>query len=38
LYGFLKDDIIDGGDPLDGKEVVITPQKKVNEIPVGEYK
>lgn len=27
-----------GGNPLDGKEVVITPQKKVNEIPVGEYK
>jgi len=38
LYGFLKDDAIDGGNPLGDKEVVITPQKKVNEIPVGEYK
>jgi hypothetical protein len=27
-----------GGNPLGDKEVVITPQKKVNEIPVGEYK
>ena len=29
---------IDGGNPLGDKEVIITPQKKVNEIPVGEYK
>lgn len=38
LYGFLKDDTIDGGNPLGDKEIVVTPQKKVNEIPVGEYK
>ncbi len=28
LYGFLKDDIIDGGNPLGDKEVIITPEKK----------
>ena len=27
-----------GGNPLGDKEIVVTPQKKVNEIPVGEYK
>jgi hypothetical protein len=34
LYGFLKDE----GNPLGDKKITITPQKKVNEIPVGEYK
>ena len=29
---------IDGGNPLGDKEVIITPQKKVNETPAQEYK
>ena len=29
---------IDGGNPLGDKEIVITPQKKVNETPAQEYK
>ena len=38
LYGFLKDDTIDGGNPLGDKEVIVTPKKKKVEVPVGEKK
>ena len=41
LYGFLKDDIVNGGNPLGNKEVTITPgkndpSKTGGSIPVGE--